>query len=732
MRPGRLLGSVFLLVWTAGLASAQQIPFTLLATENGVSATLANGTTIAVNSPVGAGVTVDIKATYTGNAQATVAQPPQIIGSTSFTATIDGTLPLVLNTGDSLTMHVVYRPANVTTSSAQLTLLFTEPSGSNTGPPTTQGAIILGLQGTAPQFTLSYVLQSVGNVIALSPGGTILFTPPTPVNTTAQAALNITNTGSGPGQVSNIALTAGTAFKLQDLPLFPFTLGANQTFQVLVLYQPTAVQSDTGQIQVTFQTGNTVTVNLQGSGSSAAFTYSIIQNGVAKPVKPPGPIQLPDTNVGETNSLIVEVQNTGNANGAVNSVSIAGQGFQLTGLPLFPQILKTNDSFSFSIAFTPAQAGTLPGQLAIGSDLFTLSGQGLGPKLAFSYVSSAGTITLPPATAVVFTPIAVAQSEKVTFIAKNTGTLTATVSNIGIGEAKSPFALSGLPPLPLSLPPGQSSQFTISFTPVATGFSNGTLVLDTTTVALLGSGTAPPPLPSYTIQGPTGNVSPATQSGVSLTLASPYPLALAGTLALTTAGNLSTDPAVQFATGGRTVAFSIPANGTIANFASQGPQILLQTGTVAETVTLTPSFVTQSGGVDVTPASPTTLQFTIPSAAPVLVTVQATGQTTSSFTLNVVGYSTGRTLNSLNLVFTAATGFSLPSSQFTVDLHQVASNWFQSAASQSFGGQFEISIPFTLQGTPPTGKTLLQSLASVAATVTNDVGTSNSLQTNVQ
>ena len=136
------------------------------------------------------------------------------------------------------------------------------------------------------------------------------------------------------------------------------------------------------------------------------------------------------------------------------------------------------------------------------------------------------------------------------------------------------------------------------------GTVTGSLLIDTTAVTLEGTGTAPPALPSYTISGPSGTVPPATQSNVSLTLASPYPVDLNGVLTLTTSGNYGTDPSVQFATGSstgnRTVDFSIPANTTSADFAGQGPNIPVQTGTVAETITLTPSFMTVDG-VDLTP-----------------------------------------------------------------------------------------------------------------------------------
>jgi hypothetical protein len=440
---------------------------------------------------------------------------------------------------------------------------------------------------------------------------------------------------------------------------------------------------------------------------------------------------LPDTAVGSTGSLIVKVINSGNAVGTVNSVSLTGQGFQLSGLsPILPS-LKPNDSFTFSITFTPTQPGPFKGQLAIGADLFSLTGNGLGPLLGFSYISSAGTITLGTTnTSVVFTPLQVTQSEQVTVVVNNTGTLPATVSNLSIGETKSPFSLSGQPPLPITINPGDSFQFNVIFAPVVVGFTQGTLRVDTTIVPLTGSGTPPPSLPAYTFQGPAGTVAPQSQPGIGLQLSDVYPVALAGVLTLSTSGNLPSDTAVQFAGGGRTVPFVIAANSTNATFAGQGTQVFLQTGTVAETITLTPSFATQAGGVDITPNSPPAVQLTVLPAVPTLLTVQIASATTNGFILNVIGYSTTRKLTALSVTFSPSAGFNVPSLQFSVDLSQVAPLWFQSASAQTFGGLFEVAIPFTLQGTVATGQTQLQSLASVSVTASNDIGTSNSMQAN--
>jgi len=599
-----------------------------------------------------------------------------------------------------------------------------------------KSAILLGLQGASPAFTLSYVLQTDNNVIQIPPGGTIPFHP-TQINTAASANLNITDTGSGAGVITGVSLTAGgPIFKIQGSPLFPFPLGGTSpnTLTLLVTYNPTAVESDTGQIQITYQGGATATVNLTGSGITSTFTYKYLVDGKAMTVEPGGTITFLGATVGttsgNTSSVIVQVTNTGNASGTINSVSTS-PGFTLTNPITLPVTLKAGDSFSVPLTFTPSQVGTQTGQLEIGNDFFNLSGQGLGPNLTYAYTSSSGTTPVNPATggAVLFSPVEVGQSQKVTFTVTNSGSLPATISLIGTSPANGPFTVSA--PVPETLAPSQSLPFTITFTPTLPGISTGTLVVNTTSIQLEGSASAPPALPSYTITGPSGNASPLTQSNVSLTLSSAYSLDLTGTLTITTQGSFGTDPGVQFATGGRTVPFTIPAKSTSADFAGQGSEILLQTGTVAEAVTLTPTFTT-AGGENVTPSSPPTLQFSIPSAAPVLLSAQATGQSANSFTLLVIGYSTTRSLTSLNVTFTPAAGFNIGTSQLTVDLSQVSAGWFQGSASAAFGGQFAVTMPFTLTGPTKTGQTLLQSLASVAATVSNGTGTSNSVQASLQ
>jgi len=661
-----------------------------------------------------------------------------VFGSTAFTAKLAGTLPLTLSTGGSLSIALTFSPTNATLSNAQLSLPFVEmvpPSTINTG------AITLALQGTGPSFVLSYVLGTNLNVVQLQPGGNIPF-PPTLVGTTSQAALDITNTGSGSGSVTGITISPG-AFLLQDVPLFPQTVAAGQTLPVLVLYQPTGVNKDTGQITITFASGDPVTINLTGSGTSPSFTYQLLNTNPPTTVSPGGAITLPSANLGQTTSVTFQVMNSGNASGTVTSITMVGQGFGLSTV-VVPQTLAPGVNLTFTVNFTPTQPGTSSGTLIINSAIFNLSGVGLGPLLTFSYPAGGTTITLGgTSNSVVFSPVEITQSEQLSLDVKNTGTLPATISNIGVQPTGGPFSLSGQPPLPVTLAPNANFQITITFKPTTLGLSNANLLFDTTTIGLQGSGTQPPPLPSYTISGPSGNGAPMTQPAIGLTLSSPYPVEISGTLTLSVTGSLPADPAVQFASGGNTVSFTIPANQTSALFGAQGTQLGLQTGTVASTITITPAFATEAGDVNLTPAPPEVLQFTVAPAAPGLIVVQVTGKTaaapvagqttsTSSFTIQVTGFTTTRSLTSAAVQFSIAKGFSMPTTQFTIDVNPIATLWFQSTASKAFGSQFTIAIPFTFQGVVPAGQSILSAISSVSVTMSNAVGSSSSITTALQ
>ena len=725
---------LFLFLFIAAPALAQlPVPLQMLASQAGNTLRVQNGATLSFSVPIGQSQTTKISATYIGTTQIEVNEP-MVFGSAAFKATFSQGLPFKVNPGASFLFEIEFLPTDSALASAQFSLPFKEtvpPTGGSTTPTTVLNTINFSLVGTAPSFVVSYVFQADQNVVPLQTGGAILY-PATLVNTSAQAALNVTNLGTGAGVVTGISIS-GTAFRLAGLPLIPVTLAAGQTLQVFVIYRPTEVSADIGQITITFTGAPPVTINLQGTGTAASFVYQILQTDPPTSEVPGGTVVFDDTVAGQTRSVLVRVVNSGNANGTVSSITVTGLGFQLTTNTILPQTLAPNASLTLAVTFAPTAPGTLTGRLIVNSDTLILRGVGLGPRLEFSYLTGGTSIQLGQAnSSVIFSPVMISQSAQVSLVIKNTGTQSASISNIGVGQAVSPFAVLELPALPVSLAPGAELVTKITFAPTVLGFSNGTLQVDATAIALVGSGTQPPRLPAYTIIGPGSTVAPATQPVIGLSLASPYSVAIAGTLTLGVSSNLPTDPGVQFSTGGRTVSFVIPANSTDGVFGNQGPRIGLQTGTVAGAMTLTPTFATQAGNVALDPSTPLVLQFAVASAPPVLIASQVRGQTANSFEIVLTGFSTTRTLTTCRLEFTPVAGVSTPTTQFTIDVQQIALAWFGSTTSQTFGGQFSMTIPVTLQGSVPSDQTLVSRIASVSISVNNERGASNTLQAKVQ
>src|SRR5262249_42953855 len=156
----------------------------------------------------------------------------------------------------------------------------------------------------------------------------------------------------------------------------------------------------------------------------------------------------------------------------------------------------------------------------------------------------------------------------------------------------------------------------------------------------------------------------------------------------------SNDPAVQFAPGGRTINFTIPANSTRAIFPNDAQTIRIQTGTVAGTITLSPTFVTE-GGINLTPTRPATLTLTVPASAPRLLNVSISAKTASGITLLISGYSTTRSITQLDLRFTPVSGENVSTTQASLNVESAFLAWYQGTTSGQFGSLFTATLPLT-------------------------------------
>jgi hypothetical protein len=266
--------------------------------------------------------------------------------------------------------------------------------------------------------------------------------------------------------------------------------------------------------------------------------------------------------------------------------------------------------------------------------------------------------------------------------------------------------------------------------------NSGTLKVDTQTFTLSGVGNPPVPLPNFSYTGASGTVDAQQQPAIGLSLASTYGLALTGTLTLTfTSEVFANDPAVQFASGGRTATFTIPAGSTQAIFANNTPQLRVQTGTVAGTISIAPTFATQVNAIDLTPTNPATLTLTIPQSAPKLLNVVVSNKTTNGVTLLITGYATSRSLTQMDFQFTPTQGENVSTTKLTLNVESNFTAWYGSTAALPFGSLFTAAVPFTMQGdivNTSTVSNVVDTIRSISVTLTNRQGVSAAQSANLQ
>jgi hypothetical protein len=272
-----------------------------------------------------------------------------------------------------------------------------------------------------------------------------------------------------------------------------------------------------------------------------------------------------------------------------------------------------------------------------------------------------------------------------------------------------------------ALPGGLSldtSSGTISGTPTAAGNFSFTVEVTDSTKATASAAFTVAVLPEVTAtySGLTATATSAEQISGSLALGAAYPQAITGqiTLAFAADSSLSApsgDPSIQFSTGGDTASFTIPANSTTP------VPFSLQTGTVAGTITLTVSW--QAGGVTLAVPAGLTQSIQIDPSAPVISAVTATASS-SSLTVTITGYSNTRELTEAMVQFAPATGQTLQTTSLTVPLTSAAASWFGGSASDQYGSQFTLTLPFTVSNGDASA------IGSVSVQLVNTKGTSSS------
>ncbi len=313
-------------------------------------------------------------------------------------------------------------------------------------------ATMLGCQGLSTSKSNSLGTQNTG---ALSSAPSSISFGNVQNGTTQTQSDTLTNTGTTSLTVTQADVT-GTGFSIGGLSM-PMTLAAGQSTSFTVIFAPQSPGSASGTLTFTNSDTSTLIVPLSGtgvaigslSGSPTSFSF--------------GNLQL-DTKLTQTETLT----NTGGENLIVSQASVTGTGFSYSGLSL-PLTLVPNQSTTFGVSFAPTSAGASNGILSI-----TVSGSSTTLDMA---LSGAGvlpaTLTATPAS-LTFSSVQVGQNQEQTETVKNTGGMNATISQASVSGKG--FSISGIS-APVTLTPGQSASFTVTFSPESAGNASGSVAI---------------------------------------------------------------------------------------------------------------------------------------------------------------------------------------------------------------------------------------------------------------
>jgi Abnormal spindle-like microcephaly-assoc'd, ASPM-SPD-2-Hydin len=171
--------------------------------------------------------------------------------------------------------------------------------------------------------------------------------------------------------------------------------------------------------------------------------------------------------VGTNVSQPIQLRAGGSASVTIQSVSVTGSNFSISGLAL-PATIPAGQAASFSVAFSPTETGTDSGSVLITSDAKTstatvaVSGTGVEANI---------NLTASPA-AINFGTVNVGQTKTSAMTLKSTGNTDVQISQV---VASGPgFQVAGAP-AGTKLTPGQDLALEVTFEPPASGTVKGSI-----------------------------------------------------------------------------------------------------------------------------------------------------------------------------------------------------------------------------------------------------------------
>jgi len=460
----------------------------------------------------------------------------------SFTVAGSTNFPITVAPGGTYRLNVLFNPSAVGAASGQLTITSNAFTGGNvvvalSGTGTTTLAALSGLSCSSSSMTGSGTDACAVTLTSTAPSGGYTISL-----SSTNAAVTVPATVTVPANASSAGFTA--------------TVSSVGTAQAVTLTATAGSVTSNFALQL-----NAAVPTLTASTASIGF----------------GNVQV-DTTATQSVTLV----STGTAPVVINSATLTGTGFSLSG-STFPATLNPGQAATLNIEFDPATAGAATGQITVSSNSTTnataviaLIGTGTTVPAALSGLScSSSSITGAGTDACAVTLTSTAPSGGFSIILSSSNAavtvpatvtvpanassagFTATVSSVGTAQAVTLTANAGSVTSRFAL---QLNAAVPTLTVNATSVGFGDVQVDTTatqSVTLTSTGTAPVVVNSATLTGTgfslSGSTYPATLNpGQTATLTIEFDPATAGaaTGQITVSSNSSTNGTAVIALNG--------------------------------------------------------------------------------------------------------------------------------------------------------------------------------------
>jgi hypothetical protein len=289
--------------------------------------------------------------------------------------------------------------------------------------------------------------------VALGPGGAF---GAVAVGASSSLPITITNSGSATLTISQLSVT-GTGFAASGYTL-PMTVAPGASASVMTTFTPGTAGAASGSLSVTGDTIPTVsTLALSGSGAQG----QLIAN--------PSSLTFTGVTVGTPSSQIVVLTNSGASTVTISQAVPSGAGFSMSGLSL-PTQIAAGQSASFTATYTPLSAARVSGAVSVTNNS---TAPNLVIPITGTAVQAQSQISVSP-TSIPFGNVNVGASASQTVTVTNGGNAALSISNIAASGAG--YSVSGFS-LPVSIAAGQTSSFSVNYSPSGAGGTTGSVTL---------------------------------------------------------------------------------------------------------------------------------------------------------------------------------------------------------------------------------------------------------------